>query len=465
MAKAEGSAKLLAGGQSLGPMLNLRLARPSLLVDVSRLEALARVDDIGSAWRIGAGVTHSRIEDMRGRLAGGEMLCEVAAGIAYRAIRNRGTIGGSVAHADPAADWPLALAALGATINIRGVGGARAIPVEQFVLGAFTTALRDDEIIETIDVPKLSRAGRYGYYKFCRKTGEFAEASAAAVFDPETGAARVYLAAVRPVPVPLGAIAQRVAREGKSAASEEVVARVVAEAASDLDPVERRMAAVRRDARLAAGVRAVTPIALTVNGRTVQALVEPRTHLADFLREHCRLTGTHLGCEHGVCGACTVLIAGAPARSCITYAIACDGLAIQTIEGFDDDPTMADLREAFSREHALQCGFCTPGMLIASRDIVQRLPDADERRIRVELSGNLCRCTGYRGIVNAVRSVVEVGRTQPAAAEAGRVVAPAATRRLRLSSPIRPMQRPRRPRLRRPPTSRARAGPGSRKAS
>jgi carbon-monoxide dehydrogenase small subunit len=150
----------------------------------------------------------------------------------------------------------------------------------------------------------------------------------------------------------------------------------------------------------------VTPIAITVNGRKVQALVEARTHLGDFLREHCRLTGTHLGCEHGVCGACTVQIAGEPARSCITFAIACDGLSIETIEGFDDDPTMAELRQAFSREHGLQCGFCTPGMLIASRDIVRRLPDADEHRIRVELSGNLCRCTGYRGIVNAVRSVV-----------------------------------------------------------
>src|SRR4029450_8666353 len=107
------------------------------------------------------------------------MRCELAAAIAYRAIRNRGTVGGSIAHADPAADWPLALAALGATINIRAIGGVRSIPVEQFVLGAFSTALRDTEIIESIDVPKLSRAGRYGYYKFCRKTGEFAEASAA----------------------------------------------------------------------------------------------------------------------------------------------------------------------------------------------------------------------------------------------------------------------------------------------
>jgi carbon-monoxide dehydrogenase small subunit len=167
------------------------------------------------------------------------------------------------------------------------------------------------------------------------------------------------------------------------------------------------------------------PIALTVNGRALQALVEPRTHLADFLREHCRLTGTHLGCEHGVCGACTVLIAGAPARSCLTYAVACDGLAIDTIEGFDDDPTMAELREAFSREHALQCGFCTPGMLIAARDIVRRLPHADERRIRVELSGNLCRCTGYRGIVAAVRSVVEARREQPVARDSGQATAPA----------------------------------------
>jgi carbon-monoxide dehydrogenase small subunit len=168
------------------------------------------------------------------------------------------------------------------------------------------------------------------------------------------------------------------------------------------------------------------PITLTVNGRALQALVEPRTHLADFLREHCRLTGTHLGCEHGVCGACTILIAGAPARSCLTYAVACDGLAVDTIEGFDNDPVMAELREAFSREHALQCGFCTPGMLIAARDIVQRLPHADEHRIRVELSGNLCRCTGYRGIVAAVRGVIEARRAQPAARESGQGAAPAA---------------------------------------
>jgi carbon-monoxide dehydrogenase medium subunit len=137
----------------------------------------------------------------------------------------------------------LAPAALGGTINIRGPGGARSLPVERFVLGAFTTALRDEEIIETIDVPKLSRAGRTGTYKFCRKTGEFAEASAAAAFDPEIGTARIYFAAVRPVPVALGALARRVAEQGRSAATETAVEQAVAEAAGALDLVERRMTA------------------------------------------------------------------------------------------------------------------------------------------------------------------------------------------------------------------------------
>ena len=151
-------------------------------------------------------------------------------------------------------------------------------------------------------------------------------------------------------------------------------------------------------------------ITLTVNGETVAADVVPRQHLADFLRETLHLTGTHLGCEHGVCGACTVMIDGAPARSCITLAVACDGADIRTVESFDDDPVMAQLRAAFTAEHALQCGYCTPGMLITARDIVIRLPDADEARIRKELSGNLCRCTGYMGVVRAIQRVLAARR-------------------------------------------------------
>ncbi|WFU69695.1 2Fe-2S iron-sulfur cluster-binding protein [Bradyrhizobium sp. CB2312] len=156
----------------------------------------------------------------------------------------------------------------------------------------------------------------------------------------------------------------------------------------------------------------MTTIALQVNRRAVEVSAEPRTSLADFVRDELDLTGTHLGCEHGVCGACTVLLDGVPARSCITYAVACAGADITTIEGLDEDEVTTELRTAFTREHALQCGYCTPGMLVSARDLVLRLPDADERRIRVGLSGNLCRCTGYVGIVRAVQSVIEARRAR-----------------------------------------------------
>ncbi|HET7849109.1 MAG TPA: 2Fe-2S iron-sulfur cluster-binding protein [Pseudolabrys sp.] len=154
----------------------------------------------------------------------------------------------------------------------------------------------------------------------------------------------------------------------------------------------------------------MTTVGLTINGRNVTTDVEPRMHLADFVRETQNLTGTHLGCEHGVCGACTVLLDGVPVRSCITYAVSCTNAAVTTIEGLDDDEIAKELRTAFSREHALQCGYCTPGMLIAARDLVLRAADADEQAIRVGMSGNLCRCTGYLGIVRAVQSVIAARR-------------------------------------------------------
>ena len=172
-------------------------------------------------------------------------------------------------------------------------------------------------------------------------------------------------------------------------------------------------------------------LSLAVNGSRVQAEIEPRLNLADFLREHQILTGTHIGCEHGVCGACTVMIDGAPARSCITFAVAADGAEVTTLEGLEDDHVVNVLREAFSEHHGLQCGFCTPGMLMTARDIATRLPDADERRIRLELSGNLCRCTGYVGIVEAVKSALATLKSSggPACPPTGGSVLSARTRR------------------------------------
>jgi len=149
---------------------------------------------------------------------------------------------------------------------------------------------------------------------------------------------------------------------------------------------------------------------ISINGKERHARVAPRTTLADFVREQCSLTGTNLGCEQGVCGACTLMIDGAPMRSCIIPAASCSGTAVRTIEDFDHDPLMTELRAAFTAEHALQCGYCTPGMLATAHDIVTRLPDADEARIRLELSGNLCRCTGYVGLVRAVQRVLTARR-------------------------------------------------------
>jgi len=147
-------------------------------------------------------------------------------------------------------------------------------------------------------------------------------------------------------------------------------------------------------------------VTMTVNGREVALDVVPRTHLADALREELGLTGTHLGCEQGVCGACTIMIDGVPQRSCLTLAASCDGASVTTIEGFDDDAVMASLRQSFSAHHGLQCGYCTPGMLMTAHDIVTRLPGADEAKIRQELAGNLCRCTGYVGIVRAIEAAL-----------------------------------------------------------
>jgi len=172
-------------------------------------------------------------------------------------------------------------------------------------------------------------------------------------------------------------------------------------------------------------------LSLSVNGRAVSAEVEPRLHLADFLREELNLTGTHLGCEQGVCGACTLLLDGEPVRSCLTFAGACGGADVTTIEGLDKDEIAIELRAAFNREHAVQCGFCTPGMLISARDLVLRLAEPDERRIRSGLSGNLCRCTGYVGIVQAVRSVIAARRGRglaPIAADPKRGLGPVGAR-------------------------------------
>jgi carbon-monoxide dehydrogenase small subunit len=149
---------------------------------------------------------------------------------------------------------------------------------------------------------------------------------------------------------------------------------------------------------------AAMSISLEVNGERVEAHVLPRTNLADFLREHLKLTGTHVGCEHGVCGVCTVRVDGEIVRSCLTLAVQTHGASVETIEGLSDSGEVSDLQAAFRDRNALQCGFCTPAMLMAAQDLLLRKQEPGRDEIREHLSGNYCRCTGYQAIVDAVES-------------------------------------------------------------
>ena len=151
-------------------------------------------------------------------------------------------------------------------------------------------------------------------------------------------------------------------------------------------------------------------VRVTVNGRAVEATVEPRLTLADFLRERCHLTGTHLGCEHGVCGACTVLVEGDAVRSCLMFAVQATGTEVTTVEGLKDpDDDLTTVQAAFRDCHGLQCGFCTPGFVVSVTAFLRDNPDPSDDEIRHALSGNLCRCTGYQGIVKAVRQAADAG--------------------------------------------------------
>ena len=153
---------------------------------------------------------------------------------------------------------------------------------------------------------------------------------------------------------------------------------------------------------------ATLPLSLEVNGERVDAHVLPRINLADFLREQLKLTGTHVGCEHGVCGACTVRLNGEIVRACLMLAVQANGASVETIEGLSDSGKIADLQSAFRERNALQCGFCTPGMLITAQDLLESEAEPDRAAIREHLSGNYCRCTGYQAIIDAVEATARL---------------------------------------------------------
>jgi len=201
LGQANGFSKVLAGGQSLGPMLNLRLAQPDLLVDITSIPELTAVTDGGDDFEIGACVTHADIEDGRIPDHSQGLFRHVAGRIAYRAVRNRGTIGGSIAHADPAADWVSALSLVDAKTIVWTRGETRPVAVANMVVSSFTTVLKPDELIRSIRVPKLSTGARWGFYKFSQKAGEFAHAIGGVLHDPARGVFRAVIGAIETAPI------------------------------------------------------------------------------------------------------------------------------------------------------------------------------------------------------------------------------------------------------------------------
>jgi len=241
LAKGGGSAKAMSGSQSLGPMLNLRLARPAQVVDVANIPSLRAVSRKAEWVEIGAAVTHAEIEDGIHEPLAGHPMRQVANGIAYRAIRTRGTVGGSLAHADPAADWVVTLAALGARIVVRSLRGERTIEADALMLGAYTTVLESDELIVAINVPSETPTTHWGYYKVCRKPGEFAEASAAVYFDVSRKRARIVLGAADGPPILLNELAAEIASKGAGAARRELLRAAISVALPERDAIDLKL--------------------------------------------------------------------------------------------------------------------------------------------------------------------------------------------------------------------------------
>ena len=452
LAESGDDAKVLAGGQTLGPMLNLRVLAPSLLIDVNGVPELAR-RDATRGLTLGALTRQSELEDDASLRERQPLVAAAVPLIAHRPIRNRGTVGGSLAHADPAAEWGALALALDAELLIARQGApVRVVAATEFFTGMLETAVGADELLVAVRLPPWPRGSGASFRELSPRHGDFALAGIACRLAVDGAGrcreTRLALIGVGDRPVRIAEAEAMMAGETPDDALFEEVAEAAAQAVeplSDLhasgafrrtlarvlvrDALREALAGARRrpddgvsgiPVRDSSERKAPQPVqanrsapvpvresvlSLTVNGRPVTRAVRSRTTLSDFLRHELGLTGTHVGCEHGVCGACTVLVDGRAVRSCILYAIQADGAQVRTVEDLADGDALHPLQHAFGERGALQCGYCTSGFLMSALDLLSRNPTPDEYQVREALSGNLCRCTGYEPIVDAVLSV------------------------------------------------------------
>ena len=389
-------ARVLAGGQSLVPLLNFRLARPAHLVDVNRLDELAGVAERDGGVAVGATVRQADAERhplLRERCP---LVPLALRHVAHHVVRNRGTVCGSLAHADPAAELPAVLLALGGHVVARSVRGERVIEAADLFLGAFETALAPDELIVEAWFPAHAAADA-ALVEETRRHGDFAMAGVARWRD------RLALFGVAPTPV-LWDRGRRLEPSADLEASAEFKRHLVEVL------VERAMAAP--EAAPASAVPLERPprrAGFSVNGVARAAPGSGRRLLSDYLRGELGLTGTHVGCEHGVCGCCTVLLDGRPVRSCLLLAVQAEGHEVTTIEGLaPDGAALHPVQQAFHECHGLQCGFCTPGFVLAVTGLLAERPEPSDAEIDEGIAGNLCRCTGYASIRRSVRRAAEL---------------------------------------------------------
>jgi 2-furoyl-CoA dehydrogenase FAD binding subunit len=440
--------KVLAGGQSLVPVLAMRLGRPAVLVDINAVAGLDELSISADALYVGAAVRQRRAEHAT-PAAAVPLLGLALPWVGHRELRSRGTVCGSLAHADPAAELPAIAVCLDATLDIAGPSVRRAVSARDFFTGPMTTSLGPDELLLGARFPAARPGDGFGFAELARRHGDFAlagvvthvtralsgdvQAATLSAFGisgrPVVRDVTDVLAAVaadpdlvRALTPPMSALADElVDTPGDMHASTSyrrrlfthLAARELAHAyteAARADPV-REPTGVRPSPggsgtssaptrTCEASQDAVTR--MTVNGKQVTVKAPPRMTLADALRDRLGLKGTHLGCEHGICGMCTVLVDGEAARSCLLFACQLDGADVLTVEGLGRPGELHPLQQAFGRHHALQCGFCTPGFLLSAYDLLRHRPGVAEEELAGELSGVLCRCTGYRNILAAV---------------------------------------------------------------
>ena len=368
LAKHKDDARLLAGGQSLIATLNMRLSAPDLLIDINGIKNLNGIAKKGKYVEIGALARHAQVERSDVIAKHAPLIALAMPHIGHPAIRNRGTFGGSIAFADPAAELPACLLALGGEIDIAGPRGKRKVKADAFFKGLFETALRPQEMITAIRIPAADKTTRVGFAELARRHGDYAIVGlAASARGNGKGLADVRLAyfGVGDTPV-------RAKKAEAALAAGDVDAAVKA---LDLDPhddvqatakTKKHLAGVllRRVAKQLMEARRMSnhtlDISLTVNGERVQKRVDARKTLVDFLRDDLVLTGSHVGCEHGVCGACTVRVDGEIVRGCLMLAAQCDGAKVETIEGLSDSGEVADLQAAFEQRNALAVRLSAP---------------------------------------------------------------------------------------------------------